>query len=97
MPAFAVELHLVRFVIKQRGSFKRHEVFLGDALYDFWRVKDAIAIMLPEGNVISEVFANTVADRINVDDLGCLEPVGLLMHALRQVAGGNRLGALAQI
>jgi hypothetical protein len=29
--------------------------------------------------------------------LGCLEPVGLLMHALRQVAGGNRLGALAQI
>ena len=96
MPVFAVELHLVGFVIKQRGSFKRNEVFLGDALYDFWRVKEAIAIMLPERNVIS-VVANTVADRINADDLGCLKPVGLLMHALRQVAGGNHLGALAQI
>ena len=56
------------------GDDASGDVFLGDGLYDFWRVKEPIAIIiLPEGNVISEVFGNTVADRIH--HLGALAQI----------------------
>ena len=34
-PAFAIELHFIHLVIKQRSALKLYRVFHSDALYDF--------------------------------------------------------------
>src|SRR5438552_13863553 len=89
MPPFAVEFRLMHFVVKKRRAFKRNRIFLGEVLYDFWRVKKPITVVLPVVNAVSESLGNAVAYGVYVNDLARLEPNRLGAHAFRHVADRN--------
>src|ERR1700682_373912 len=92
----------MRLVIKQRGSVELNRVFLGDALYDFRRVKQPIAVVFPVTNVVGEILGNAIANGIYVIYLRCrfeegslrarLKPVSLLVHPLCHVSDGDHIG-----
>jgi hypothetical protein len=87
-----VKLHFIHFVVKERRPCKLNRVFLCNALVDFGRGKKRIAVVLPVGNVVSEILRLAVADGVDVNDLRCLEPVRLKVDALCHIADRNHIG-----